>query len=282
MMRPLFQEPVRLGLMVLAVGLGVAVVLAIELAGNAAAGSFHSSMESLAGDNDLEVVASGGVPEALLSALATQPYPLRLSPRREDFAVDTRTQETLPLIGLDLIAEGSRYPSQAGAGNYNNKETMEEAVRDLEDPQSVWVSASIGKKAGEHIPLLINDRVLDCVVRGVLPDALGNEHAILMDIAGAQRALNRFGRVDRILIKLPANSNLAAWQRKLTGVLPPGVEVRPQGAGTEENRKMLAAFRWNLRLLSYIALVVGAFLIYNTISVSVVRRRSEIGIVRAT
>ena len=36
---------------------------------------------------------------------------------------------------------------------------------------------------------------------------------------------------------------------------------------------MLAAFRWNLRVLSYIALAVGAFLIYNTISVSVVRRR---------
>ena len=44
---------------------------------------------------------------------------------------------------------------------------------------------------------------------------------------------------------------------------------------------MLAAFRWNLRLLSYIALIVGAFLIYNTISVSVVRRRPETGIVRA-
>ena len=64
-------------------------------------------------------------------------------------------------------------------------------------------------------------------------------------------------------------------------MLPAGVEVRPQGAGTDENRRMLAAFRWNLRLLSYIALVVGAFLIYNTISVSVVRRRAEIGIVRA-
>jgi putative ABC transport system permease protein len=44
---------------------------------------------------------------------------------------------------------------------------------------------------------------------------------------------------------------------------------------------MLAGFRWNLRLLSYIALIVGAFLIYNTISVSVVRRRPETGIVRA-
>jgi len=281
-MRPLFREPVRLGLMVLAVGLGVAVVLAIELAGNAAAGSFHSSMESLAGDNDLEVVASGGVPEAVVATLASQPSPLRLSPRMEDFAVDTRTRETLPLIGLDLIAEGSRYASQLDAGftDPNNK-SMEETVRNLENPESVWVSASLGKKTGEHISLLINDRVLDCLVRGVLPGASASESAILMDIAGAQRALNRFGRVDRILIKLPANSNLEEWQKTLSSVLPPGVEVRPQGTGTEENRKMLAAFRWNLRLLSYIALVVGAFLIYNTISVSVVRRRTEIGIVRA-
>jgi putative ABC transport system permease protein len=269
--------------MVLAVGLGVAVVLAIELAGTAAAGSFHSSMESLAGDNDLEVVASGGVPEAVVATLATQPYALRVLPRMEDFAVDTHTRETLPLIGLDLIAEGNRYASQSNAGqaDSHNTETIEETVRDLKNPESVWVSASLGKKAGEHISLLINDRVLDCVVRGVFPNASGNENAILMDIAGAQRALNRFGRVDRILIKLPANSNLDEWQKKLGGVLPPGIEVRPQGTRTEENRKMLAAFRWNLRLLSYIALVVGAFLIYNTISVSVVRRRSEIGIVRA-
>ena len=282
MMRPLFREPVRLGLMVLAVGLGVAVVLAIELAGNAAAGSFHSSMESLAGDNDLEVVATGGVPESVVATLATQPYPLRLSPRMEDFAVDTHTRETLALIGLDLIAEGSRYASrgEAVAANSQHKVTMEESVRDLENPESVWVSASLGKKSGDHASLLINDRVLDCVVRGVFPDVSGNENAILMDIAGAQRALNRFGRVDRILIKLPENSNLEKWQKTLSGVLPPGVEVRPQGTGTQENRKMLAAFRWNLRLLSHIALVVGAFLIYNTISVSVVRRRTEIGILR--
>jgi putative ABC transport system permease protein len=283
MMRPLFQAPVRLGLTVLAVGLGVAVVLAIELAGNAAAGSFHSSMESLAGENDLEVVASGGVPEAVVATLAAQPYLLRISPRMEDFAVDMRTRETLPLIGLDLIAEGSRYASNGdiGKANSHDKVTIEESVRDLGNPESVWISASLGKKTGGHISLLINDRVVDCVVRGVFPEVSGNENAILMDIAGAQRALNRFGRVDRILIKLTANSNLEEWQKKLSGVLPPGVQVRPQGTGTEENQKMLAAFRWNLRLLSYIALVVGAFLIYNTISVSVVRRRSEIGIVRA-
>jgi putative ABC transport system permease protein len=44
---------------------------------------------------------------------------------------------------------------------------------------------------------------------------------------------------------------------------------------------MLAAFRWNLRMLSGIALLVGAFLIYNAVSVSVVRRRADIGTMRA-
>ncbi len=105
-----------------------------------------------------------------------------------------------------------------------------------------------------------------------------------MDIAAAQIALARYGRVDRILLKVAETPSLEDWQQRLRAVLPAGVEVRPQGTGTNENRRMLAAFRWNLRLLSYISLVVGAFgafLIYNTISVSVVRRRPEIGIVRA-
>jgi putative ABC transport system permease protein len=281
MVRPLFREPVRLILTALAIALGVSVVLAIDLAGDAAAGSFHSSLETLAGDNELEVVASGGVPESVLATLAEQPYALRLSPRMEDFAVDQRTQEMLPLIGLDLVAEGSRYLSQSAASLADQQPTGKESIRELEDPASIWVSAGLGKAPGEHLNLLINDAVMDCVVRGVLPATSAKENAVLMDIAAAQRALNRFGRVDRALIKLPAGSNIEDWQRRLGAILPAGVEVRPEGSGTQENRRMLAAFRWNLRLLSYIALVVGAFLIYNTISVSVVRRRPEIGIVRA-
>src|SRR4029077_20223772 len=109
----------------------------------------------------------------------------------------------------------------------------------------------------------------------------GDTSAIVMDISAAQYALKRFGRVDRILIQVPQSPTLEEWRRRLEQALPPGVQLRAAGAGTNENRKMLAAFRWNLELLSYIALVVGAFLIYNTISVSVVRRRAEIGIARA-
>jgi putative ABC transport system permease protein len=274
--RPLFKEPVRAALTLLAIALGVAVVLAIDLAGNAAAGSFHSSLETLTGDADLEVTASGGVPEKIVGILATLPYALRVETRVEDYAVIPGTKQTVPLIGLDFVAETSQH-----SGSAFQAAESEDALQYLGAKDSIWVGESLGRKSGERVALLINDQISVYTVRGVFPDSRGNASAIVMDIAAAQQALNRFGRVDRVLIKAPPAVRVEEWQQRLTQALPSGALVRPAGAGTNENRRMLAAFRWNLNLLSYIALVVGAFLIYNTISVSVVRRRAEIGIVRA-
>jgi putative ABC transport system permease protein len=283
MVRPLFREPLRAALIVLAVALGVAVVLAIDLAGDAATGSFRSSMETLAGDSDLEIIASGGVPEDVVATLASLPYPIRISPRLEDFAVIADTKKSLPLIGLDLVAEAGALEenSAAGANLSLPPRTSPETFEHLGDSEAIWVGASLGRKPGDRLQLLINDRVREYTVCGVYADLNGNESAIVMDLAAAQLALARYGRVDRILLKVPKTPSLEDWQQRLRTVLPAGVEVRPQGTGTNENRRMLAAFRWNLRLLSYISLVVGAFLIYNAIAVSVVRRRPDIGIVRA-
>jgi putative ABC transport system permease protein len=283
LVRPLFSEPVRTALTVFAIALGVAVVLAIDLAGNAATGSFRSSMQTLAGDNDLEIVSVGGVPESAVGTLEQLPYPLRISPRIEDYAVLPDSKQTLPLIGLDLIAEGGNYSGSNSLANLRQgaEQDPQTTLNDLVNPDTIYVSSSLGHRVGDQLPLLINDQIKVYTIRGVYPDSNGNESAIVMDLSAAQRALTRFGRVDRILVKVPENSSHENWQQRLKSVLPPGLEVRAQGTATTENRRMLQAFRWNLRLLSYISLVVGAFLIYNTISVSVVRRRAEIGIVRA-
>jgi putative ABC transport system permease protein len=278
MARPLIAEPVRTALTILAIALGVAVVLAMDLAGTAATGSFRSSMETVAGGNDLEIISAGGVPETVVGTLSSLPYPVRVSARIEDYAVAVDTKHSYPLLGLDLIAEGEGHEDAASAFRM---ERPEDALKYLGEYNSIWVGESLGLKTGDRISLLINDQVREYVVRGVYPDANGNAAAIVMDIAAAQFALNRYGRVDRILAKVPPPLPLEEWQRRFQQALPAGVEVRPAGTGTTENRRMLSAFRWNLKLLSYIALVVGAFLIYNTISVSVVRRRAEIGIVRA-
>jgi len=288
MCKPLAREPVRAALTVFAVALGVAVVLAMDLAGDAATGSFHSSLETLSGEQNFEITATGGVPEDLVGKLNSLPYDWRITPRMEDFAVLAGSKKSVPLIGLDLIAESNRLTSQSSAAESSSIQQIAATLSfaHLSAFDSVWIGESLGKHPGEKLQILVNDRPRTYTIRGTYRDLNGNESAIVMDIAAAQVALNRKGRVDRIYIRIPQNLGtqsvaLDEWQRRAQEILPQTIEIRRAGASTDENRKMLAAFRWNLRLLSYIALVVGAFLIYNTISVSVVRRRAEIGIVRA-
>src|SRR6202041_1238103 len=274
MVRPLFGEPLRTGLSVLAVALGVAVVLAIDLAGNAAAGSFRSSVETLMGDSDLEVTSTGGLPDGIVGTLATLPYPIRVRPRLQDFVTVELSGQTVPLIGLDLIGEtAEQIVASVSSGD--------KELKNLNDLEGVWAGSSLNVKTGARIRLLMNDHTREYPVRGVFDDSADGGGIVVMDIAEAQRELGGPGRVDSVLLKVPDRPSLGEWQNRLQVALPAGVVTRPVGSRTAENQRMLAAFRWNLRVLSYVALLVGAFLIYNTISVSVVRRRAEIGIVRA-
>ncbi len=279
MMRPLLREPVRMGLTVLAVALGVGVVLAIDLAGNAATGSFHSSLETLTGNYNLEITATGGVPDEIVGQLSTLPLNLWISPRLEDFAVVTETKKSVVLLGLDLIGEANLLQEKRGEPAFQGSGAEEDVSKNFSADNSIWAGSSLGLKKDQKVSLIIGDHENTFTVRGVYDDK--NQSAIIMDIAEAQRALARTGKVDRILIRLPKSQNADILAKQIAALFPPGVEVRSAGTSTEENRKMLAAFRWNLKLLSYIALIVGAFLIYNTISVSIVRRRAEIGIARA-
>ena len=252
-------------------------VLAIDLSGDAAAGSFRSSLETLTGDSNLEVTATGGIPENVLATLATLPEPIRVRARIEDYVSLAESGKVVPLLGVDVVAE-----SNDSNDHDRGKQVGDVPPADfLDGERAVFVGSSSGLKTGSTLNVLVNDQVCSFTVRGVFDDAQDDSNALVMDIGAAQKLLRREGRVDRILVKVPESVPLAEWQKTLAQHLPEGISIAAQGTGTDENRKMLAAFRWNLKLLSYIALVVGAFLIYNTISVSVVRRRPEIGILRA-
>ena len=104
---------------------------------------------------------------------------------------------------------------------------------------------------------------------------------MLMDIAAAQWAFDRLGRVDRVEIRLPAGRNVADAERLLASRLPPGLTVQRPARRGEQVETMLRAFHFNLTALSYVALLVGLFLVYNTVAVSVIARREEIGVLRA-
>jgi putative ABC transport system permease protein len=248
-LRPLAKDALRTALTILSVALGVAVIVAIDLAGEAATGSFRSSMQTLAGRTDLEILANGGIEERYFGALARMPVDATFSPVMLGQAFLPGIG-AVPLYGVDLLGKDALLVSKALAGRVRPGVTAQIAGRPVEFPTVETIEAG----PGEYVA---------------------------MDIAAAQQALGRFGRLDRIDVAIGEGSDIDAVERAIREALPASYLISRPGTRSEENQRMLRAFRWNLRVLSYISLVVGAFLIYNTISVSVVRRRGEIGVLRA-
>jgi putative ABC transport system permease protein len=240
--------------MILAVALGVAVVIAIDLAGDAATGSFQSSVTSLVGKVDYEVTANGGVDETVIAKLTALPVNAEFHPVIERLMPIGR-RGSVTVLGVDSVI----------------------------DPTAAVVSSDaaerFGWKEGSVFGLRERDRATPFRVMKVIPDQSTDWVAI--DIASAQELLDSYGKIDRIDINIDEGEDGAAVEKAVHASVPFAYDVTSAGARSEENQRMLRAFRANLGILSYISLLVGAFLIYNTIAVSVLRRRVEIGILRA-
>src|SRR5580700_8365573 len=125
-LRPLVRDPLRTALTILAVALGVAVVVAIDLAGDAATGSFRSSLETLAGKTDLEISANGGIDEQWIGRLATLPINARFAPVIEAQA-GIPGIGSVPFYGVDFLAAveqvGENRENRDGGESRESRET---------------------------------------------------------------------------------------------------------------------------------------------------------------
>ncbi len=302
-LRPLRRDLTRTVLTLLSIALGVAVVIAIELSGDAATGSFESSLTTLVGKVDYEITANGGVDETYMARLATLPVNARFSPVIEEPVVivgqGAFSTSTTTLYGIDLIAAtGVRaqpanpasspisvtpLPNRDREGAATNSPSADQSFDPEELESSAIVSNDLAARLhlnkGDQIQLKGRDAAVNFTVRTIAPNQ--NTEWIGVDIATAQGLLDMYGKLDRIEVVVSPTEDSSNVERLIKATIPATWDVQTPGARSEENRRMLRAFRWNLRILSYISLLVGAFLIYNTIAVSVIRRRTEIGILRA-
>ncbi len=108
-----------------------------------------------------------------------------------------------------------------------------------------------------------------------------DSHFAAMDIGWAQELFGRRGELSAIQLRLTNPRDREKAVAELRKVLPKDATVTTPAQRTEEVDKMLGGFQLNLSAMSLVSLVVGMFLIYNTVSASVARRRREIGILRS-
>jgi putative ABC transport system permease protein len=108
-----------------------------------------------------------------------------------------------------------------------------------------------------------------------------DSHFAAMDIGWAQELFGRRGELSAIQVRLTNPSEREKILTQLRQLLPKDANVMAPAQRTQEVDKMLGGFELNLSAMSLVSLVVGMFLIYNTVSASVARRQREIGILRS-
>ena len=115
-------------------------------------------------------------------------------------------------------------------------------------------------------------------------ESFGGASAAILTPGEAQRVVGEQGRFDQIDVAAAPGVTPTEVRDKLRALLPATVQVR---TGSEEAKHETAELEKNLSFLrtfllvfAYIALVVGAFIIFNTFSITVAQRTREFGLLR--
>lgn len=292
--RALLADPTRSLVTVAGLTLGVAVVVAIRLANAGSVRGFETALDLVAGQTSLEVVGAGvGVPEETLARLAWLREYGRVSAvidRTALIRAPDGTERPVRILGVDVLRDRPFREYQLVEFSRQGRDIRpQELLALLLDPASIVLTerfaATHGIALDTPVELVIGDTAREMVVRGLLldegPARVVDGQLALLDIATAQWLFDRLGWVDRVEIQLHDAGAIDAAELAVADRLPDGVRVQRPAQRGRQVEKMLAAFHFNLTALSYIALIVGFFLVYNTVAVSVIARKREIGTLRA-
>ncbi len=264
----------QMALAVLGISIGVGAAVAMDLAVGSARAAFRASMQALLGPTTHQLVASRhGIQESLYPALLHAFPEIQMRPVVE--GIVQYGDETFRLAGFDVFAGPSEDRGASYAG-------VPPALPELLlRPGTVLMSAvSMRQTAvaiGQSLALKIGGRMAQVKVVGTIegdaPTAAALEGVLLADIATAQEILGKIGVLDRVDLVLPDDP---AWERRLAERLPPAVRIVSAGGRTRDTARLSSAFETNLHAMSLLGLVVGLFLIYNTMTFAVLQRRDLI------
>jgi len=261
---------------ILSVALGVAVYLAIQITNYSAEQSFAAGVDLVAGRAHLE--ARGEIDDALFPRLQTIEGVTSATPLVEGVIIlPDFTGEYLHLVGIDPLTNSE----------FRNFTSVERDDQDrwFSDSHAITISKSFadthGLKIGDSIKVEAGEGTIVLTVAFLADTENADSHFAFMDIGWAQELLGKAGTLSAVLFRVQDPKNPEVVASRIAGVVPANVVVEPPSNRSAQVAKMLAGFHLNLTALSLVSLLVGVFLVYNTISASVVRRREEIGILRS-
>ncbi|HET9205872.1 MAG TPA: ABC transporter permease, partial [Burkholderiaceae bacterium] len=266
-------HPWRHASVLLAVALGVALAFSVQLINASALSEFASAVRSANGEPDLSLASrdGSGLPDTLLDTLALDDAVDVASPVLE---LDTTARrpasaaaaQSVRVIGIDALRVAAVAPQLMPRLN--------DGVDRLGalNPGLVFANPAALQRldvaSNGDIELRTPDGWRRWRLGGTL--AIGGAPLLVLDVAAAQAAFARTGRLSRIDLRLVHGVDAARWLQRQAW--PDGVRsVQPDDAAQRVSN-LSRAYRVNLSVLALVALLVGGFLVYSVLALSVAQR----------
>ena len=281
-------HPVRAVVAILAIAIGVSLGFAIHLINAAAFNEFSTAVKSLSGQADVQVAGREALfDESIYPWLAQRDGVAVASPVLDlhAAAADRAGKDGAPLhiLALDVFRAGYISPDLIGAPAEGQPfDTLADDAIFLSPAALRW----LGVAQGATIALQSGTGQVPLRVAGSLQSARAGQRIAVMDIGAAQWRFNKLGKLSRIDLKLRQGVNRDAFQADLARALEARYPGRFQvGQPNDENQNsrnnnLSRAYRVNLTVLALVALFTGAFLVFSTQALSVIRRRGQFALLR--
>jgi putative ABC transport system permease protein len=280
------RHRLRTALTFFGIALGVAVIVAIAVVNRSLTTSFESTIDQIAGKAVLQVAnGESGISESLYPIIRDTEGVRDAAAAVEGFLpVLGAPGERLYVYGVDFLTDSAMREHQFSEAQFG----FDQALDFVAKPDSIAITDSFAQRLdvslGSRLTLLTSQGQRVFTIRALLKEqgtakVFGGSFA-LMDLPTAQQAFGKEGKLDIVDLTIEGGEQIEVVRQRLIERLNGAAEVeRPRKRG-EQIESLLISFRVGLFFVSLIALFVGFFLIYNTVSVSVIQRKREIGTLR--
>lgn len=268
---------------IIAIALGIALGFSIHLINTAAHNEFSAAAKNLSGQSDLQVLGTQAMfDEMLYPMLATRDGVSVANPVLEFDVVVPEKQEDkrdnkLKIHGTDMFRAMRISPDLLGLPEEGKPlDGLSDDAVFLSPAAMEWLQL----KQGDMLPLRVGTQMIELRVAGGLVSVRAGQRIAVMDIGAAQWRFDHLGVLSRIELKLNDGINHAAFKAKLAQELGTNYLVTESADQEARINDMSRAYRVNLNMLALVALFTGAFLVFSTQALSVIRRRHQLALLR--
>ena len=274
-------------LTLLGICIGVAAVVGITSLNASVLSAFNNMVESISRSSDLQVSSGeAGLPDTVLEQVRNTPGVATASPLLENTVMDPDTGDRIMVLGIDFLGSD---PFRGLAEKEGGQNIVDDEMAFLNAPNAILLAGPYAQarslKKGQKLTLVTPSGPQPFTVWGLLAPtgaakAFGGSVGI-MGMDAAQDVFGKVGRYDRLDVDVAEGQDVAVARKAIVAATGGGLTVdRPKDRGVRVGQ-MVFALQTGLQLTSGVALLVGMFVVFNTMAMAVLQRRRELATLRA-